>query len=72
MFSLNLKIGYKDQILWIQKCIKRKADDKEKKGKLHWLSYNSFLKILFQVEYIMIIHELLLLQITQSLSPSFL
>lgn len=41
MFSLNLKIGYKDQILWIQKCIKRKADDKEKKGKLHWLSYNS-------------------------------
>ncbi|XP_062584373.1 protein timeless homolog [Saccostrea cucullata] len=23
--------GYKDQILWIQKCIKRKADDKEKK-----------------------------------------
>ncbi|XP_061179569.1 protein timeless homolog [Saccostrea echinata] len=23
--------GYKDQILWIQRCIKRKADDKEKK-----------------------------------------
>lgn len=29
---MNFKIGYKDQILWIQKCIKRKADDKEKKG----------------------------------------
>lgn len=41
MKSLSISEGYKDQILWIQKCIKRKADEKEKRGKLH--SYhNSF------------------------------
>lgn len=44
MKSLSISEGYKDQILWIQKCIKRKADEKEKRGKLH--SYhNSFLLI---------------------------
>lgn len=31
VISQLVEKGYKDQILWIQKCIKRKADDKEKK-----------------------------------------
>ena len=44
MKSLSISEGYKDQILWIQKCIKRKADEKEKRGKIHFY-HNSFLLI---------------------------
>lgn len=42
--------GYNDQILWIQKCIKRKADEKEKRGKLH--SYHDSFLLIYVPEFI--------------------